>query len=468
MTQKPQHFYEFDGIRLFPDHSRLIRVRDGAQSFIRPKERDFLLALLKKPQETVTYAELQREVWPEVKDVKAVLPTMRETKRSLSELLKDLSQKHGGLIQTVIGQGYRLNAHVTEEQDEGERLKEKPPSPPADDLTTGEVKTSQTTEPLQPLELRETPLKESEVILSPEIKEAQAPKPEEVPSSGQTSSSQILAVSPRATSKFVSLLGGHHWHVLISCTLYSLLYVVALLLEIAYQFDRFGAMAVRFTPIIFFWVFTTSLAGLSIDAKWTLQSRAKGLIIALLCLIGSALMLYSALCSFLPGYPITESIHQSQTAQGAYLKNVLYFLPLAIIFILLPYHFVVSLQREMRAGKHRLVHDLLLGKRRSLVPENTIYLKVWWLVLLLSGAAVTSLVFTFYMLDHLKPGLYTNLFTQLAFWRIMLYFALGLECLIWYAQALNALKRDCLNASGVNPLSQVTLSPSSLSDRDAL
>ncbi len=45
------------------------------------------------------------------------------------------------------------------------------------------------------------------------------------------------------------------------------------------------------------------------------------------------------------------------------------------------------------------------------------------------------------LLDHLKPGPYTNLFTQLVYIRGFLYFGLGIWCLIWYYQAIDEAKR---------------------------
>lgn len=467
MAQQPRHFYEFSGLRLYPDQACIVRIRDGAQSFIRQKEKEFLVALLKKPQATVTYEELRRAVWPEIKEIKSALPTMRETKRSIDKLLRDLTHQPRSLIKTTVREGYWLDAHVSEGVDGDERWEASPLSQGLDSSAFAETGAPPTIESLRPPELTETQLSAPEAHSTPEATAAQALMPPAALRTDKTSS-HTLNVSRPAMNQLASLFGGHLWHVLFSCALYALLYVVALLLEVAYQFDRFGATAVRLAPLVFLWMFVASFVGLSVDATRTRQGRAKGLVIALLCFTGSTLALYVALCAFLPAFPITESSHQSHTAQVAYLKNIGYFLPLAIVFMFLPFHFVVSLQRELRAGQQRVVRDLLLGKRRSVAPEQTIYLKAWQLALILSGAAVFSLVFTFYLLDHLTPGLYANLFSHLVFWRLLLYFALGLECLLWYAQSLNALKRECLDLAGDGLLNQFTSSRPSLSERDAL
>ncbi len=36
-----------------------------------------------------------------------------------------------------------------------------------------------------------------------------------------------------------------------------------------------------------------------------------------------------------------------------------------------------------------------------------------------------------------------NLFTQLVFWRLLLFFGLGVEGLIWYSKSLDEIKREC-------------------------
>ncbi len=448
MTQQPPQFYEFQGVRLFPADSRLIRLQDGAQFFIRPKERDFLVALLKKPQETVTYKELRREVWSEVSEVKAALPTMRETKRSVNRLLRTLTRSSKDIIRADVKEGYRFDARVTEGRAEVAQPEEAPSPLRVDEPAAKGVDASQTIEPLPHLQPSATGLPETEASSPPGSEAVQSPKPDEAPPKDETASHRIPPVSPHAAGRFASLFDGHHWLALMSCTLYALLYAVALLLEVAYQFDRYGATAMRLAPVVFLWIFATSLVGLSVDARWARQGRGNGLVAALCCFVGAALALYFVLCRFLPGSPITELSHQSQTAQGAYLKNILYFLPWAVVFILLPFHFVGSLRREMRAGRQRLVHALLLGRRRSVAPENAIYLRVLWLTLLLSGTAIFSLLLTFNLLTHIKPDLYMNMFTQLVLWRALLYFALGLQCLIWYAQSLNTLKRKCSLTSG--------------------
>ncbi len=60
-----------------------------------------------------------------------------------------------------------------------------------------------------------------------------------------------------------------------------------------------------------------------------------------------------------------QKAREPWAAQTAYLKDVaLYFLPLATVYVLLPFHFVLAVQREVRSNQHTGVLALLsIGAR---------------------------------------------------------------------------------------------------------
>ena len=111
------------------------------------------------------------------------------------------------------------------------------------------------------------------------------------------------------------------------------------------------------------------------------------------------------------------------------------------MFLLVPFHFIVAMERDVREGKARSAFALLTGKRWGTAPQGAIYIRVWHLGLLLLAVAAISLALTANLFDNLKPGVYTNLFMQLVQWRQVLYFTLGMECLLWYYWSLNGIKR---------------------------
>src|SRR6185369_12957752 len=221
---------------------------------------------------------------------------------------------------------------------------------------------------------------------------------------------------------------------------YSLLYAVALFVEVAYHYERFGSSAWVIAFVVLLLIFGTSLIGLWADLRLTAAGKKTGLLLSLSIFIVSALFTYVALGYYLPNEPITEARFQTYPAHGAYLKSVSYYLPLAAVCLILPFHFVISLHREIEEG-NQLVQNLLRGKQPATVPAGAIFLRPWMLGPLLFGAAVYALVATAHLFDNLIPATYTSVFMQLVQLRLVLYFALGLECLLWYSWTMNEIKR---------------------------
>jgi hypothetical protein len=236
----------------------------------------------------------------------------------------------------------------------------------------------------------------------------------------------------------------HFGHICVASLLYAALYATSLFLEVAYEFDRFSGMAWRVAPLILAWMTISSGAGLTADRALTSRGRAHGLATSVMIFLISAALLLLVLTYFLPAFPITQSTLQSYPAQAAYLKDTAYFLVVALGFLILPFHFIVAIERAIQGGDCDLVSRLLTGDKMSVSPSGTIYPRFWALVSLLVVLGAFSLVMTSRLLDHLKPSPYMNLFTQLVYLRGILYFGLGVECLIWYYQALNSAKRQCL------------------------
>lgn len=219
---------------------------------------------------------------------------------------------------------------------------------------------------------------------------------------------------------FQKSLSRHTAYILISSLLYGLLFWVAILLEIAYRFDRFGAVAWWSGVPVVLWIAATSFAGLTWTKKLVRQHRRNAFFVGLAFFVGGAILLCLAMSYFLPNEPITRATFQTQPAFAAFLKNsLIYFLPLGVIFILIPFHFVCVRQTEMSETSY------FSGK-------GAINLRPSFLFKLLSFAAVCSAIFTFYLLDNLLPGQYHNLFVTLIFLRFFIYFGLGLVCLFWY------------------------------------
>jgi DNA-binding winged helix-turn-helix (wHTH) protein len=373
-SSKP-FFFEFEGLRLYPEQQTIVRLHDDRRYELRKKVCDFLLALLRKPNEIVTYEELRDQVWPEFRDVEAAKRTMRETKRSLDQLLGDITKKPKALIDTVSGKGYILNGRVTSSVDA---------ALPASDVRQPSITPSSPALPKLPLR-------------------------------------QIVLASAA----------------------YGLMYVDALLLEIAYQWNMYGQQALRLSPAVFCWVSATLIIALLLDWRFTQRGKSFGLVVSTGVVGISAALIYVGLLPFLPEGPVTQTVFQASTGQAAYLKNIgFYFLPLAIAFLVIPFHTISVLSRELHRGGCDRVRDALSNSDRTASGIGLI-VPVRLLGLVLFAAAITSLALTYRLFDNLEVGPYLNWFSILAIVRVLLYFGFGAECLVWYSLNLSNIRRQC-------------------------
>lgn len=233
----------------------------------------------------------------------------------------------------------------------------------------------------------------------------------------------------------------HYRHLLTVSVLYALYFSVAFLLEIAYQYDNYRNQALKITPLIFLWVAGSSIVGLGLGLKRTSRGKKSGLLLSLTIFLAAAFLLYLITGNFLPNVAITQATFQTYPAHGAFLKSIYYIIPLIILFVVVPSHFVVAIENrplELQRGKSGQLRDLRVWANRV----GTIYLKLWWLALILLCAFLLALLGMSHLFDNLKPNPNLGFFIQLAEWKFILYFLLGLECLLWYQQAKSRISRQ--------------------------
>jgi hypothetical protein len=246
------------------------------------------------------------------------------------------------------------------------------------------------------------------------------------------------------------LLGGHFWSLFVASILYALLFALSLVFEVACDFDHFGRSAWYVAVLaIFPGVVLSSLAGLALDWTWTVRAQTRGLWVSVLVACLSVGLVVIGAAQFLPDHPITLMRVQAYPAQAAYLKDTLYYLPLWVLFALIPFHAVLTFQRQLKNGHHRTVLSLLSGARDAFSPRGCPYLKVWHLAVLLVTATLASFYLTSNLFDNLRPTPHMNLFISLVQTRTLCYFALGVGLLFWYAHTLNEIKRECVAALSV-------------------
>jgi hypothetical protein len=152
-------------------------------------------------------------------------------------------------------------------------------------------------------------------------------------------------------------------HLVVCCLLYSSLFVLDLFLEVAYRFNDFSHQVFVAAPLLAAWISLTAALGLWLGGRMTLRGIRGGFAALLASFVCSALIAFGAITLVLPAEPITILHTAPQTAQAAFLKNVvLYFLPLVTVVWIIPFHFVNGLRRQILSGKSSQVQMLLDGR----------------------------------------------------------------------------------------------------------
>jgi DNA-binding winged helix-turn-helix (wHTH) protein len=425
MNDESAPIYEFGEFRL--DVGDRLLLRNGESVELTGKVFDMLVVLVGRAGHLVTKDMLLQAVWSGAFVEESNIPVNIHL---LRKALGDEEPKRR-FIATVPRQGYRFVAEVrTVEAREAARAESDGGS--ADAIIVAVRSASD--EPSPPIESGST---SDEIVPVIEISLA---SDEPSPLVESKSASDEPSRPPLETT----LAGGfpplYAAHAIFACVLYALLYPIGLFNEVAYRVDELGPLAWRLAPWVFLSIFVSSGLSLLIDWKLTERGSMAGMVLSAVLIVLAGLLVTLAVGSFLPAEPVTEARISTYTAKTAYFKSFYYFVPLAIVYLVLPFHFVLALEVELRAGRGMAVLRLLAGKRLSRPPRGTLFLKVWWLALLLTITAGIALGGTAHLFDNLEPDANKNLFMQLVQWRLVVYFFLGCECIVWYHLALNSVR----------------------------
>jgi DNA-binding winged helix-turn-helix (wHTH) protein len=371
-----EKIYKFNGL-IFRPAQREFAVEQTHQSIILSQTvSNLLLALVERAGDVVTYNELRLRIWPHEPEMsERVRHTMQVTKLQLVKLLQSAAIDPG-VIESEPGGGYRLNAEV------------------AVDFLTVQVLQDQSKQAV--IQARSIP---------------HAP--------------------PRASESLTmgGLLGSHAVFVVVSSTLYGMLFWVAMLLEAAYQFDVYGGLALVF-GFAAMMINSVAMGSALRMAENRVRERRKALFlgfgILLAGVIGSALL--ASIC--LPNAPVTLTKLQAQPALAAFIKNALvYILPVGMFALFIPFYSVVS--RRLKA--ERII---------TTTPSDALFIPPNALLVVCLAALLYSLVTTFYLLDNLQTGVYHGLFVSLVFLRFFIYFGLIFGSLLWYRTLNNVLSKS--------------------------
>lgn len=129
--------------------------------------------------------------------------------------------------------------------------------------------------------------------------------------------------------------------IVLATVFYGVLVGIGVLLECAYDFDRYGWNAAKMIPSIVFVNTGAMFAALTGAGNMLQENGNYAFWTGLLFLVTGAIISCILAAFVLPNAPITAARFQTQSAIGAFCKNVvLYFLPLYTVFGLLIFCFV--------------------------------------------------------------------------------------------------------------------------------
>lgn len=247
-----------------------------------------------------------------------------------------------------------------------------------------------------------------------------------------------FGISARLNEPF----GGHFWMVLISCALYALLYVETLWTEIGLQVDHYARYALQGTPVIFILIFATTFALLRICHRRVVRGDDYSLTLGLCLLVVAGLGAYGLSWVLLPNM----TINGTSKPQETFFRNTAGFLALATFCLLIPYHFVITMQRELGEGKHLASFRFLTRQNDGMSPRKTFYLDLRLVFVLLTLLAFSIWWGNEIYFTSLPPGRNRNFFVTVVLLLWFCYHGLGAGWMIWYYRMLNELKRECLIA----------------------
>jgi len=362
MSDKPD-YYDFDGIRLFLTENYIEHLATGKTFTPSINHRQFLLVLARNAPDVVRYEKLWKEVWQSDNFDDYALKNIRETKRQLVIFLKNNGVENPGI---VADRGYRLSCEVIPGYERSENFPESE--------TSGR-------------EIKETPRID-------EVKH------------------KIKGWRENLTANAV--------YIIPVSVFYGFLFLIASVLEVAYEFDTYGKHA-AIGGLILSVINCAAFFSACGFVGYRLFCKRNAFLLAVAILLGAVLISILISVQFLPFRPITQAAYQTQPAFIAFGKNALaYFFSLAVIFLLLPFYVVFAKQ---------LLEQKIIEK----MPSDTVFFKPQWLLIVCAGAVIYSALTTNYMLDKLNAeSQFHSLFVGLIVLRFVVYFGLALSSLAWY------------------------------------
>lgn len=241
--------------------------------------------------------------------------------------------------------------------------------------------------------------------------------------------------------------GGHRAFALVVPSLYGLLHAASVWTELSYSYDRFVTLLWALSAFAFTCAAVGTALALWLAARGALAGDDRSLGVATLALVAVIALMTTSMWQMLPQVPTIDANFATRSAAAGFLKNeLLYFAPL-LLFVVPPFHAVVALQAQLRAGRVGAVLELLTDSPKGLPPRGVWLIPMWFFLLMLLVAGVIGYTGSNNLLDNLKSSPYSNMFTAALYVRVFLWYVVAIACVLWYQRSLQELKREAIAAS---------------------
>ncbi len=312
---KDYNIYKFEDFELDEEESKLFKSQ--VKIDLEPKQIQTLLLLVKKAGLVVTKDEFFSEVWKET--------SVEETSltKCISEIRKKIDKPFNkNFIETIPGKGYKFLATVEEVAKSRQTL----------------VKKGTTTEELP------------EDVELPKFEDHYIPDSQFFLNNSETASLEFgfrntnLAILGMVISVIFFFFGLYqkacknecyeqNIFIFLATVFYGLLTGVCLILESAYQFDKYRRKVGEMIPSIILVNAGAMFASLTYASNLLPENTGLAIAAGILFLTVAALICCILSSFVLPNEPITEARFSTQSAFAAFCKNiVIYYLPLYILF----------------------------------------------------------------------------------------------------------------------------------------
>jgi hypothetical protein len=163
-------------------------------------------------------------------------------------------------------------------------------------------------------------------------------------------------------------------------------------------------------------------------------------------LFGSLAILTVACWILLPQVPTIDANFKTRSAAAGFLKNELFYMVPLMVFVLPTFRAIVVIQQQLRLGRFHSVLDLLAGKANGVPPRGIWLVPHWFLVAVLLIAVTIGYFGTNNLLDNLREGPHSNLFTAALYVRVSLWYVAAVAGFLWYQKAIDELRREAVAA----------------------